>query len=169
VHKAVLVLQPPVFKHLHSFTDDPVANIPPANTMIAVMLAVLDIGNQILEQESVFAGLMAMANSENLEAQVGKHKGDSIDRFAIFSDHDVSVSALLIFFVFFPVAPNPMSCLSSSVRPPKPFPMPPRTRSAAGALWLRDFRSSRSCTGRPSSHSFDRGSSTRLLLRLSFL
>ena len=38
--------------------------------MIAVMLAVLDIGNQILEQESVFAGLMAMANSDNLEAQV---------------------------------------------------------------------------------------------------
>lgn len=53
-----------------SFTEDPVANIPAANTMIAVMLAVLDIGNQILEQESVFAGLMAMANSDNLEAQV---------------------------------------------------------------------------------------------------
>lgn len=130
------------------------ANIPPANTMIAVMLAVLDIGNQILEQESVFTGLMAMANSENLEAQVREHACMCLN-FTIFSNPDVPVSAP---FVFFSIAPNIVSCLPSSARLPKPFRMPPRTKSAAGVSWWRDFRFSRSYTGRPSSHLFDRGS-----------
>ncbi|EDQ85525.1 uncharacterized protein MONBRDRAFT_34234 [Monosiga brevicollis MX1] len=51
------------------FGDDPVSNIPPTNAMIAVMLAVIDIGNQILESGNTFECLMKMADSDNLQAQ----------------------------------------------------------------------------------------------------
>eukprot|EP00049_Salpingoeca_infusionum_P007555 m.122848 g.122848 ORF g.122848 m.122848 type:complete len:1015 (+) comp13742_c1_seq1:230-3274(+) len=51
------------------FGEDPVGNIAPANALVAVMQAVVDIGNQVLEQPDVFAHLMGMAKCDNLEAQ----------------------------------------------------------------------------------------------------
>eukprot|EP00043_Microstomoeca_roanoka_P011215 m.105726 g.105726 ORF g.105726 m.105726 type:complete len:1030 (+) comp15129_c0_seq1:201-3290(+) len=51
------------------FGDDPVANVTAANVLIAVMAAVVDIGNQILEQNDVFPHLMKMAQTDDLDVQ----------------------------------------------------------------------------------------------------
>ncbi|EGD75329.1 hypothetical protein PTSG_06979 [Salpingoeca rosetta] len=51
------------------FVDDPQANLPATNVLITIMAAVVDVGNQILEHEDVFAHLMKMAQSSDMEVQ----------------------------------------------------------------------------------------------------
>eukprot|EP01147_Barroeca_monosierra_P000825 gene825-4105_t len=51
------------------FVDDPVANLPAANVLITIMAAVVDIGNQIMEQQDIFGHLMEMAKQSDLELQ----------------------------------------------------------------------------------------------------
>lgn len=58
---------------LFRFGPDPLSNIPAVNVLTTVMQANIDIGNQMLETGGVFEHLMAMAQSGNLDAQVGRH------------------------------------------------------------------------------------------------